>query len=352
MFIAIKYSNVDILKEILDHNPDKSSLYNGDTALHFAVRENKLKAALYLIGYDYSINSLNKNNETPIQLAQHLKYQQMLEQLESPVSRQKAADLKHVSTRDSRKVVLFRNLPPDQQPQSFKKFQQQQKPQQFQVPPETESQPVSNNSEMNFQQEPIFHDKNQFMDSNSNLTSDMNQFQNSQPLNLNQNQNLQQLNLNQNSQPLNLNQNQNLQQLNLNQNSQPLNMDQFQSLNLNQNMNQPINPAFPNGAFPSAINPPNIINQQYCYPNIMPQPQPIQVNNLVQREDFSQLQKRVIVIEQVLSQILPKYQNQSLFQPKICSACNSKPGLNICPVCGNSFCQEDFYAHVAKGCKH
>ena len=119
------------MKEILDHNPDKTLLYNGDTALHFAVRENKIKEALYLIGYDYSINALNKNSETPIQLAQHLKYQKILEQLESPVSRQKASDLKHVSTRKSRKVTQFKDLPPDQQPQSMKRAIQQQGLQQF-----------------------------------------------------------------------------------------------------------------------------------------------------------------------------------------------------------------------------
>ena len=159
---------------------------------------------------------------------------------------------------------------------------------------------------------------------------------------------------NQNNQQLNSNQDQ-YQSQNINPVSNSLNMgmNQFPSINLNQNMNQSQNSAYQNGSFPSTFNPPSVINQPYYYPSIVQQAQSIPMNdNLVQRDDFSQLQKRVIVIEQVLSQILPKYQNQSLFQPKICSACNSKPGLNICPVCGNSFCQEDFYAHVAKGCKH
>lgn len=328
VFIAIKFSNVDVLKEILDHNPDKASLYNGDTALHFAVRENKLKAALYLVGYDYSISAVNKNNQTPIQLAQNLKYQQMLEQLESPVSRQKAADLKNISTRNSRKVTLFRDLPPDQQPQSMRKLQQQSQ-QNYQQQQNVQPQPQIHNTQpqSNTQQAPLEQLSNN--NNNSEANAQQGHFIQNQNVNMNQFQN----------HPLNQ--------------QQPMNMDQFQSLNMNQNMNQQLNSAYSNGSFPSALNPPNVLNQPYYYPGIMTPPQHVQINDgLVQREDFSQLQKRVIAIEQVLSQILPKYQNQSLFQPKICAACNSKPGLNICPVCGNSFCQEDFYAHVLKGCKH
>lgn len=295
-----------------------------------------MKAALYLVGYDYSVNALNKNNETPIQLAQHLKYQQMLEQLESPVSRQKAADLKHVNTRESRRVTLFRNLPPDQQPQSMKKMQQQQQQQSQQQQQQQQSQQQQQQQSQQQQQPP--QQQQQIPETiNQNNINNMQQGQFFQNQNINSISNLPQA---QSNQPLNMN---------VNQFPIPNN----QSLNLNQGIGQSPNPQFPNGSFPSTLNPPSMLNQPYYYPGIVPQPQTMTMNeNLVQRDDFSQLQKRVVMLEQVLSRILPKYQNQSLFQPKICSACNSKPGLNICPVCGNSFCQEDFYAHVAKGCKY
>lgn len=290
--MAVNCNNVAILKEVLDHNPDKSALYNGDTALHYAIRHNKGKQVLYLIGYDYPINSLNRNQDTPISLAQKLKNQHILSVIENPVQLQKASDLKHLSSRSSLKVTLFKDLPFDQQPESMKRMKQQQEEQirllrtSFNAPDEenqnvvqSESQPQSGPIEPSIPQQSL------------NLPS------------------------------------QSLEQ------SNPVNLP-----------NQP-------PMFPSVVCPPNQNNLPYQYP----QPQPfIQPPNqeLVQRTDFSQLQKRVVIMEQILSQILPKYNNQSLFQPKICFSCNSKPGLNICPVCSNSFCQEDFYAHVAHGCKN
>ena len=69
------------------------------------------------------------------------------------------------------------------------------------------------------------------------------------------------------------------------------------------------------------------------------------------RDEYVTLQRRVQSLEQIVTRLLPKYANSKLFKPQICYTCNSKKGLNICPVCGHSFCDDDFYLHVSQGCK-
>ena len=83
-------------------------------------------------------------------------------------------------------------------------------------------------------------------------------------------------------------------------------------------------------------------NQQKPKPNII---------TSMPRDEYVTLQRRVQSLEQIVTRLLPKYADSKLFKPQICFTCNSKKGLNICPVCGHSFCDEDFYIHVSQGCK-
>ncbi|EAX95996.1 AKT1-like potassium channel, putative [Trichomonas vaginalis G3] len=71
----------------------------------------------------------------------------------------------------------------------------------------------------------------------------------------------------------------------------------------------------------------------------------------IKRDEYILLKERLLNLEMIVSRLLPNVSNEKLLNPQICFACKSKKGLNICPVCGNSFCQDDFYNHVLEGCK-
>lgn len=89
VFQAIKSADSHILMCILEHEPNKDVLFNGDTPMHMAVRENKITDAELLISHGYSTEAPNRDGVTPIQLAQRLRYTQILAVLDNPVMKQK-----------------------------------------------------------------------------------------------------------------------------------------------------------------------------------------------------------------------------------------------------------------------
>ncbi|OHT09760.1 hypothetical protein TRFO_21181 [Tritrichomonas foetus] len=307
VFIAIRFSGHDVLLKILEHGPNKGTLFNGDTALHFAVRENKIIHAEFLLSYGYSIEAMNKNKQTPIQLAKSLRYMQILAQIDNPSNRQKLASLPKRKV-GGRKVTIFKNEPLEVVPHpnqitTSKPAQSQQQQQNQQQKKPTQTQTNNTNNYSNHSQNHQNQNNNTSVNPNENVN----------------NMNIQMPNANMNS-GVNMNMNMGI--------GMPMPMGMGMSVGM-----PPQPPGFVGGFIPQ--------QQQFDGRKV-----------LIQRDEFSQLQKRVVELEQVLSQILPKFSNNpGMMQPSVCFACNGKPGLNICPVCGHCFCHEDFCAHIAKGCK-
>ena len=111
VFLAIRYAKPPILLSVLQHNPDRSALFDGDTALHYAVRENKITHAELLISYDYSTECTNRDGISPIQLAQRLNYMRILSVMDNPVNRQKLAMMPK-QTRERRVVEPIKDEEP------------------------------------------------------------------------------------------------------------------------------------------------------------------------------------------------------------------------------------------------
>jgi hypothetical protein len=59
-------------------------------------------------------------------------------------------------------------------------------------------------------------------------------------------------------------------------------------------------------------------------------------------DEFVHLQKRILILEQITSQVLAA---------QACGVCRTRHGTSQCPVCGILFCTPDWAAHVARGCK-
>lgn len=94
IFLALRMSDqCKILLPILEHFPDKSVRYQGNTALHYAVVENKIQHVKMLLSYDYSVDDLNKQKQTVIEFAQGRRYGKVLEILDNPSERQRLAML-------------------------------------------------------------------------------------------------------------------------------------------------------------------------------------------------------------------------------------------------------------------
>ena len=115
VFLAIRYAKPPILLSVLQHNPDQSVLFDGDTALHYAVRENKITHAELLISYDYSTECTNRDGISPIQLAQRLNYMRILSVMDNPVNRQKLAMMPK-QTHERRIVEPIKDEEPKPQP--------------------------------------------------------------------------------------------------------------------------------------------------------------------------------------------------------------------------------------------
>lgn len=258
VFLAIRYSVPEILLNILIHNPTKDKLYNGDTALHFAVRENKILHAQFLISFGYSVEAKNREDISPIQLAQNLKYYKILDQLEDTISRQRLQMLPKKAP-GSRKVETF----PIEAPKTNSPSIHQVKP-------------ISTENKLN---------------QNIAITQE------------------------------------------------PIQKGDLFPNQTNQDFPHPVNS--PTQA-PAYVSTP--VSQPVYFQN------PYDSHILITRDEFAGLQKRVGMLEMILSTIMPRHNDKTLFQPQICFSCHSKPGLSICPVCGHSFCTNDWVVHVANGC--
>jgi hypothetical protein len=89
VFLAVQYGNPEIMVRLLAHGVDITVLYKGDTVLHCAVREDKIRHSELLIGYGHAHDAPNQDNLTPIQLAQKLGRTRILSVLDNPASRQR-----------------------------------------------------------------------------------------------------------------------------------------------------------------------------------------------------------------------------------------------------------------------
>jgi hypothetical protein len=115
LFLAVDQASSAILLIILQHEPNKEAICCGDTPLHKAVRENRISHADLLISYGYSVDALNRDRITPIQLAQRLNYGGILSHLDNPVNRQRLQMLPK-SAPAIRRVERLKDRPPDPQP--------------------------------------------------------------------------------------------------------------------------------------------------------------------------------------------------------------------------------------------
>jgi hypothetical protein len=336
VFLAIQNASPEILLRLLEHNPNKETKFQGQGALHFAVRENKITHAELLIGYGYSHEALNRDNCTPIQLAQRLSYTGMLSVLDNPVTRQRLLmAAKH--PRPSRKVEPIKDEP--KPPPSFQIMERPARPArpsqpapaipsqvQPEPPPQVQARPPPEDPPPQEQPRPA------------------------QEV---------QLPIPQDFQP----------QLQVRPPPEfqlPIPQDfpsRFRSPPAPQDFPQfglqpefpsafgappTVRPPFPRQFPPAPFRPP----EPRAYPGMgysygspmygMPFQGPVAPGQtFVPFDEFVHLQKRILILEQVTSQVLAG---------QACCVCRTKPGTSQCPVCGLLFCAPEWAAHVAHGC--